>query len=289
MNELNKILLTGASGQLGQEFQSELRDTEFTLMTLTREHADISELEGLEKLSQIVKDFKPDILINCAAYTNVDGAEDEPALAESINANSLAYIENLSSEYSFKILHFSTDYVFDGSGETPWQETDDTFPINVYGLTKMAGEEILLESNSALIIRVSWLYSEYGTNFPKTINQLLQSKDELNIVNDQVSSPTWTKPLVKFVIQNLLCNADLFNGSLYHYADEGECSWYEMAEIINESYNKKINAVSSSEFIQKAKRPRYSKLDNRLAKMNLELESKNWEDNFREFLKLIQH
>jgi dTDP-4-dehydrorhamnose reductase len=135
---------------------------------------------------------------------------------------------------------------------------------------------------------VSWLYSEYGTNFPKTIHRLLSEKSELNIVNDQVSSPTWTKPLVKFVVSNLLCNANLFNGSLYHYSENGEGSWYDMALIINDFHKKKLSAVSSEEFAQLAKRPSYSKLDNSLAKEVLGLNPSSWQENLRTFLKIIQ-
>lgn len=288
MNKKNRILITGASGQLGQEFISYLEHTDFHVKALTRKEADISDPKGLADLENELFHFKPNYLINCAAYTAVDKAEEESVLAESVNADALSSLEHLAQKFDFKILHFSTDYVFDGSADEPWTEGDESFPINIYGLTKRRGEEILLKSDLALIIRVSWLYSEYGSNFPKTINSLLSEKEDLNVVEDQISSPTWTKPLVEFVVNKLLCSADLFDGSLYHYAEEGEGSWYDIASIINEKYGKKLNAVSSKEFIQLAKRPSYSKLDNTLAKEKLGLEPRTWQENLREFLKIIQ-
>jgi dTDP-4-dehydrorhamnose reductase len=288
MNKQKKILITGASGQLGQEFVSYLKQTTFQLKALTREKADISHSLGLADLKDEILLFKPDFLINCAAYTSVDMAEEKGAMAESVNSDALAVIAVMAQELDFKILHFSTDYVFDGSGDEPWSEEDEPFPINIYGLTKREGEVVLLESGLALVLRVSWLYSEFGSNFPKTINRLLGEKDELNIVDDQFSSPTWAKPLVEFAVTKLLCNADLFNGSLYHYSEDGECSWYDVAAVINEKYNKRLNAVSSKEFLQVAKRPAYSKLDNTLAKEKLGLEPNTWQENLKEFLKIIQ-
>jgi len=145
-----------------------------------------------------------------------------------------------------------------------------------------------LASKEALILRVSWLYSEFGSNFPKTIHRLLSEKNELNVVNDQVSSPTWTKPLVSFVVEKVLCNTEQFNGSLYHYSENGEGSWYDIANIINEYHGKPLKAVSSEEFPQKAKRPAYSKLDNTLAKNELGLQPKTWQENLRTYLKIIQ-
>ncbi len=284
----NKILITGAAGQLGQEFVSYLEKTNFQVKALTRKEADFSDSEGLQGLESQLLKFKPDFLINCAAYTAVDKAEEQSALAEFVNADSLATLVYLAQKLDFRILHFSTDYVFDGTGDEPWTEEDEAFPINIYGLTKRNGEELLLDSELTLILRVSWLYSEFGSNFPKTIDRLLGEQEELNIVNDQYSSPTWTKPLVEFVVNNLLCNAELFDGTLYHYSEDGEGSWYDMASIINEKHGKRLNAVSSKEYIQVAKRPAYSKLDNTLAKEKLGLEPKTWQENLKEFLKIIQ-
>lgn len=289
MKENNRILITGASGQLGREFISYFLKTSYKIKGLTRKEVDFSDAQGILNLKKEILTFKPNFLINCAAYTAVDKAEEEIELAQIVNTNSVASIQSLAEELEFKILHFSTDYVFDGSGDEPWSEDDDTFPINVYGLTKRDGEDVLLDSENSLVLRVSWLYSEYGSNFPKTIHRLLGDRDELNVVNDQVSSPTWTKPLVEFVVENLLSKPELFNGALYHYAEDGEGSWYDMALIINEFHKKKINSVSSEEFIQLAKRPSYSKLNNSKAKNILGLRPKTWDENLREFLKIIQN
>lgn len=280
------ILITGASGQLGQEFLRALSKEDFIVHGFTSKELDITDAQALDYKFDLIR---PDFLINCAAYTAVDKAEVEMERCNAVNAQALKNIGNLALEYSVRVLHFSTDYVFDGSGETPWTEEDEAAPVSMYGLTKRKGELALIESEcDSLILRISWLYSEFGSNFPKTIDRLLSEKDQLNVVNDQVSAPTWSKPLVEFVIQNLLCNAELFSGELYHYSEEGEGSWYDMAQIINEKYGKQLHEVGSHEYIQAAKRPAYSKLDNTKAKEKLGLEAAEWQENFREFLKIIQ-
>lgn len=288
MDSKTRILITGSSGQLGQEFLSYFKNTNFIVKALSRNEVDFSKYEEITRLESEISLFRPNFLINCAAYTAVDLAEEQIELAEVVNAKFLNPLGELAEKLNFYILHFSTDYVFDGESNTPYKETDICHPINAYGKTKRAGERILLASARSLTLRVSWLYSEYGTNFPKTIHRLLSEKSELDIVNDQVSSPTWARPLVKFVVSNVLCNANLFKGSLYHYSENGEGSWYDMALIINDFHKKKLSAVSSEEFAQLAKRPSYSKLDNSLAKEVLGLNPSSWQENLRTFLKIIQ-
>jgi len=288
MNTKPRILITGASGQLGQEFMAYFKNSDFNVAGLSREDADFTNAHGFTNLEAHLVKFRPEILINCAAYTAVDKAEVELELAHAINVKLPLKISQLAEKLDFNILHFSTDYVFDGNAKVPYKESDLTEPLSIYGKTKRDGELALLNSQRSLILRVSWLYSEFGSNFPKTIDKLLAEKAELSIVNDQTSSPTWTKPLVKFVVDQLLCNAKLFNGTLYHYAEDGEGSWYDMAQIINEFHRKKLNPVTSDQFPQVAKRPTYSKLDNSLAKKELNLEPDLWQNNLKTFLKIIQ-
>ncbi|HCY45615.1 MAG TPA: NAD(P)-dependent oxidoreductase, partial [Flavobacteriales bacterium] len=188
MNKQKKILITGASGQLGQEFLSYLKQTTFQVKGLTRMEADISHSLGLADLKAEILLFKPDFLINCAAYTAVDMAEEKGVMAESVNSDALAVMAVMAQELDFKILHFSTDYVFDGESDKPYTETDKTNPINVYGKTKLAGEKALqaLMPINAIIIRTSWIYSEYGNNFVKTILRLGREQDEISVVSDQI-------------------------------------------------------------------------------------------------------
>ncbi|MFK7757176.1 MAG: dTDP-4-dehydrorhamnose reductase [Flavobacteriales bacterium] len=286
MSKKKNILITGATGQLGQEFLNLLPLEDFKVKGFSSKELDVTNAHALEVMFQ---NENPDILINCAAYTAVDKAEVEVERCNQVNAQALKVIGNLALEYKVNVLHFSTDYVFGGSGNQPWAEENETAPISIYGATKREGELALLESECrCLILRVSWLYSEFGSNFPKTINRLLSERENLNVVFDQVSSPTWSRPLVEFVIHNLHCNADFFNNKIYHYSEEGQGSWYDMAEIINETHQKELTAVSSHEFIQAAKRPAYSKLDNTLAKSELGLAPDEWQYNLRKFLKIIQ-
>ncbi len=286
MSTRMKIVITGASGQLGSEFQRYFEEKNVDVSAYSSAELDITDIEELE---QVITSVRPDYLINCAAYTAVDKAEEEIERCNAINSHALKFIGNTCHDNEVSVLHFSTDYVFDGASEKSYEERDQTAPINIYGLTKRDGERALIESEcNSLTLRVSWLYSEFGTNFPRTIDRLLSEKDELNIVDDQISSPTWTKPLVEFIGEKLLPHKELFTGELYHYSENGEASWYDIATRINEKHHKHINAVGSAAFLSAAKRPSYSKLNSNLAKEKLDLSVLNWHDYLEQFLKIIQ-
>ncbi|HNQ67069.1 MAG TPA: dTDP-4-dehydrorhamnose reductase [Bacteroidales bacterium] len=258
-----KVVVTGSKGQLGtklKELSLQYKNYEFLFV-------DIEEID-LSSKSQIGKLFenKIDLVINCAAYTAVDKAEDDFKNAELINSLAPAYIAEKCQQNNAKFIHISTDYVFDGLSGTPYKEGSQTNPQSVYGKTKLDGEIKVLSNNpEAIIIRTSWLYSEHGSNFVKTILRLAKEKDELRIVSDQQGSPTYAGDLAETImlIVSKFSDKKEWHPGIYHYSNSGICSWYEFAvEIINISGDKiPIIPVASNEFPSKVKRPAYSVLD----------------------------
>jgi len=277
-----KILVTGANGQLGNEFRKLARSCQDPEFLFT----DIDELDITieDELNKFVEKHPVRFLINCAAYTAVDRAEDEPERAYLLNANAVGIISRICIKHNIQLIHYSTDFVFDGASRKPYVETDIPNPVSVYGKSKLAGEYHLQKSNTGIIIRTSWLYSSFGHNFVKTIIRLAQEKDELRVVNDQMGSPTWAADLAAATLKIIKRHKSRLNQTqygLYHYANEGACSWYEFAkEIIRLAGLKtKINAVTTSEYPSKAVRPSYSVMDKSLIKNWLEIDIPDWKDS----------
>ena len=259
-----RILITGAKGQLGQEIRKKkdlLKEAEFYF-------TDIDELDisNEKEVSDIIRRISPSWLVNCAAYTAVDRAEKEPAEAFAINASAVSNIVT-AAKYAgdMKLIHISSDFVFDGKRQTPYTEDNTTGALSVYGKSKQKGEEYALSYPPATVIRTSWLYSEFGSNFVKTILRLSAERDEINVINDQAGSPTWAADLATAVIKIISDSEENENNyipGLYHYSNEGSCSWHEFAEEIKriQMSDLKINAVSTAEYPLPAKRPAYSVL-----------------------------
>jgi dTDP-4-dehydrorhamnose reductase len=256
----NTILVTGANGQLGME-----------LAVLSKEHPDFQwiftdrstiDLANLENIESKLASYSADILINCAAYTAVDKAESEVDLADQINHLAVGKLSDWCFRNTCKFIHISTDYVFDGTSSVALREDAATAPLNVYGQTKRAGEELCLVNNpDAIILRTSWVYSEFGNNFVKTMKKLMHEREELNIVNDQIGSPTYANDLARAIIQ--IIQQERWHAGIYHYSNEGELSWFEFAVKIKELLGStcKLNGIPTEAYPTPAKRPKFSLLD----------------------------
>lgn len=277
------VLITGANGQLGHCFQAiseNFSDINFTFVSS-------SEL-NITNASDVETFFKNgtfDYCINCAAYTKVDLAEKEEDKAFLINAESVQHIANACKNNNVVLIHVSTDFVFDGSKNTPYLETDSPNPINVYGHSKLKGEafiQSILENH--FIIRTSWVYSEFGHNFMKTMLKLASEKDHLNIVDDQIGSPTYAKDLAEFIIKIIKSNSRDFG--IYNFSNSGETSWYEFAKTIFElkGLNVDVFPINSSEYITFATRPKYSVLNTTKAEQTFNFKIRNWKTALKEVL-----
>ena len=279
---MDNLLITGSKGQLGLELANLQSDfSNYTFFFTDKESLNIS---NFEIVSTFVLKNKITIIINCAAYTNVDSAEDEPDLANEINHLAVKNLAEIASKNSIKLIHISTDYVFDGTSENPYAEEAIPKPQNSYGTTKLKGEKALskVNPNNSIIIRTSWLYSIFGKNFVKTILKLGKEKDSISVVSDQIGSPTNAQDLAKTILQILpFLKSD--GVQLYHYANSGECSWFQFAEeIINISEsNCKVMATSSLTFNSKAKRPNFSLLDTKKIKDTFQLSIPHWKDSLK--------
>lgn len=255
-----RILITGANGQLGWEFlqcQAELQGYDVTYADRSR--MDFSRSESIIHFLSTQPRF--DYIINCAAYTQVDRAETESELAYQINAKAVEILAQYCSREQATLVHFSTDYVFNGQSSTPYKIDHEIAPVNLYGKSKREGEVAALRHAQSYVIRTSWVYSTHGHNFVKTMLRLASEKPALNIVQDQLGSPTYAADLASAVIA--LIKSPMQQYGIYHYANAGSCSWYEFAQKIFEIKNIQIpvTPVDSTAFPTPAKRPAYSVLD----------------------------
>ncbi len=291
-----RILLIGSKGQLGTQFSKTLKSgkTELGIIDSCLENAvifevDVAELDitDISATSEYFKKNNFDIVINCAAYTNVDACETEKEIAFHVNALGPRNLAIMSSTYNFKFVHISTDYVFSGDSLEPYTEWDICNPQSIYGKTKYLGENYVKEfSNKYFIFRTSWLYGYFGNNFVKTIIKLAKEKGELKVVNDQRGNPTNCIDLVHHVIKAMI--TDQFG--IYHCTGNGECSWYDFAcKIVEFSrINCKILPCSTSEFPRPAKRPVLSSLDNMMLRCTVGDEMRNWEDALKNYIENLE-
>lgn len=251
------VLVTGANGQLGSELR--LLATGDYLFT------DIAELDITDEgaVAEFVERNAIDTIINCAAYTNVERAEEESDAAERVNTTAVAILARVAKRYNARLIHISTDYVFGGERfNVPIKESATPAPLGVYGSTKLMGERAILESGcSYVIIRTSWLYSCYGNNFVKTILRLASEREELRVVNDQIGSPTYASDLARVVVH--VCENEVLDDGIYHYSNRGAISWYDFARAIVEigGVECRIRSCTTAEYGAKAPRPVYSVLD----------------------------
>lgn len=270
-----KVLVTGANGQLGYDVIKRLDSEGIEFLGTDRESLDIT---NEEQVKSVICDFNPDVVIHCAAYTAVDKAEDEKELCYSVNVLGTSYIAQACKVINAKMVYISTDYVFDGEGDKPFEVTDKPNPINYYGQTKYDGElEVQKLINKYFIVRISWVFGSNGNNFVKTMLRLGKEKDEISVVADQIGSPTYTYDLAKLLIE--IIRTDKFG--VYHATNEGYCSWYEFAcEIFKQAgVNVKVNPIKTEDYPTKARRPKNS----RLYKSPL-IELENWEDALKHYI-----
>lgn len=286
---MNKILVTGANGQLGNELrQLTEKYKNFNFLFTDVEELDITDLPAIDSF---VETNKVDLIINAAAYTNVDKAEEDYDTALLINATAVGHLTKIATKYNIPLIHISTDYVFDGKNYIPYTEADKTNPLSAYGKTKLLGEKEALKHDKSLIIRTSWLYSSFGNNFVKTILRL-SDKPEIKVVFDQIGTPTYAADLAFAILQiakQILSNNDAKYG-IYHYSNEGVCSWYDFAQMIIQLTQKstKIIAVRSDMFPRPAPRPSYSVLDKAKIKQQFGIEIPFWLDSLKKCLQKLE-
>ena len=281
---MKRILITGANGQLGQSIAEMSKNhKEIECFFVTRNELDIT---NEDLVNHYFDDKSFDFVINCAAYTAVDKAEDDQENAFLVNAKATEFLAKISNVKNIPFIHVSTDYVFDGTESVPRLETDQTNPIGVYGQTKLDGENLALANNpKTIILRTAWVYSRFGNNFVKTMLRLFNDKDSISVVADQIGSPTNAIDLANAILE-IVSKDELVYG-IYNYSNEGECSWFEFAQKIKEFSGSsiEINPVPTSAYPTKAKRPAYSLLDKSKIKEVYQLEIPAWEDSLKEELK----
>jgi len=273
-----KILVTGANGQLGKELQQRAPAfPQYEFIFLSR--ADLP-IHHFELVRHFFEGYHPHYLINCAAYTAVDRAEQEKEKAFQVNGEAVGVLAAICKEQHCRFIHISTDYVFDGASLVPYKEVSPTNPQSVYGSSKLQGEQQALQFNpDSLIIRTSWVYSEFGKNFVKTMLKLLHEKKEINVVNDQFGSPTYAADLAEAILQ--IIRSDTWHPGIYHYSNEGIINWFEFASAIKEmsACACTINPIPGSAYPTLAKRPAYSVLDTSKIRKVYPVEIKNWKES----------
>ena len=283
-----KILVTGANGQLGSELRFlSLNNNQHEWIFTDIHELDLSDLKNLD--SNISK-ISPSLIINCAAYTSVDKAESENKLANILNFKAVDLMSKWSSNNSKKFIHISTDYVFDGNSKIPLKEDELTAPINVYGSSKLKGEEICLKNDiNSIILRTSWVYSSYGNNFVKIMRNLMLKKNIISVVNDQIGSPTYAADLAKAILE--IVNNNQWIPGLYHYSNEGEISWYDFANDIKHffNYETQIDGISTKDYPTVAKRPKYSLLDKTKIKETYNIKVPFYKDSLKKCIKILQN
>ena len=283
------ILVTGANGQLGCEMRR-LGAVSPNNYIFT----DVAELDitNADAVMHVARHYSIDAIVNCAAYTNVDKAESDEATAELINATAVANLAAAMKEVGGTLFHVSTDYVFGSEGNTPRTEDMSLNPLGVYGRTKLHGEQAILESGcKALIFRTAWLYSEFGNNFLKTMMRLTAEKEQLNVVFDQVGTPTYAGDLALAIFSIIEAGVYEGNEGVYHFSNEGVCSWYDFAvEIAAVAGNTgcRINPCHSSEFPSPVKRPPYSVLDKTKIKATFDIDIPHWRESMEYCIKRIK-
>jgi len=272
-----KVLVTGANGQLGYDVIKRLDSEGIEYLGTDRKSLDI---KNEEQVKRVISDYNPDVVIHCAAYTAVDRAEDERELCYEVNVLGTRYIAEACKEIDAKMVYISTDYVFDGEADQPFEVTDKPNPINYYGKTKYEGElEVQKHLDKYFVVRISWVFGNNGNNFVKTMLRLGKERDEISVVADQIGSPTYTYDLANVLIG--MIKTDKFG--IYHATNEGYCSWYDFAcEIFKQAgMDVKVNPIKTEDYPTKAKRPKNSRLSK-----NALTELENWVDALKHYIKI---
>ncbi|TJZ60101.1 dTDP-4-dehydrorhamnose reductase [Sphingobacterium olei] len=278
-----KILVTGAFGQLGSEIRElSVNYPHDTFVFVDREEMP---LDNVEIVAEVLNDIRPDIIISGGAYTAVDKAESESELVDIINHRAVGVMADWTAKNNKKLIHISTDYVFQGDCRIPLKEDEPTDPINVYGLTKQRGEQAIIESGAdAIIIRTAWVYSTYGANFVKTMIRLMTEKEEISVIDDQVGSPTYARDLAKTILD--IIHSSKWQKGIYHFSNEGRISWFDFAVAIREikGLDCKITAIPTTAYPTPAARPKFSLLDKSKIKDTFGAVVPDWKDSLEEML-----
>lgn len=280
-----KVLVTGVNGQLGYELVKELNNKGYTnILAVDKDEMDITNKDMVNK---VIKNYHPDVIFHCAAWTAVDKAEDEKKACYNVNVNGTKYISEAAKEIDAKLIYISTDYVFDGSKEGLYEIDDEVNPKSVYGETKYEGEQLVRQNNlKHFIVRISWVFGVNGNNFIKTMLKLAETRNELTVVADQFGSPTYTVDLAKLLVEM----SETEKYGTYHANNEGYCNWAEFAEYIFKVNDKEVNVkhITSEEYPQKAYRPRNSKLSKQSLDDNGFNRLPSWEDAVERYSKELK-
>ena len=302
MPKIKTILVTGSNGQLGQSIKSiSSQNPEYQFTFIDQDEMDLSQPESI---SHYFQQNQFDLIINCAAYTAVDRAEEESEIADAINHLAVKQLAEITQQHNLMLIHIGTDYVYDGTAHKPYQEKNQTNPQNIYGISKLKGEQAIQTiSPNAIIIRTSWVYSEFGNNFVKTMLRLGQEREQLNVIFDQVGSPTYAKDLAHCILQIVALSEndqgvflhdenqdDTNNVPVYHFSNEGVCSWYDFAKAIFELTNTPcaVNPIETKDYPTPAKRPHYSVLNKSKIKQAYNLNIPYWKDSLYTCIKKLQ-
>ncbi len=275
-----KILVTGSKGQLGSSLRR-VFDNDPAIDATYTDH-DTLDITDRDAVYRFLGDNKFDIVVNCAAYTAVDKAESDEILASALNTGAVGNLAEAAVKNGTRVIHISTDYVFSGQGCRPYEENDEPYPQSIYGRTKLEGEALLTSfCQNALIIRTAWLYSEFGGNFVKTMLRLAETRPEINVVADQIGTPTYAGDLAEAI--HRIVSSGEWKPGIYHFTDEGVASWYDFTKAIFEIAGRdvKVNPIKTSEYPTQAKRPLYSVLSKKKIKKAFGLEIPYWRDSLK--------
>ena len=284
---ITTILITGSHGQLGNEMQqAAARFPAFRFI-----YTDVEDLDICDKaaLDAFVKANDVNVIVNCAAYTAVDKAEDDVELCYKINAEAVRNIGEVAHQNGLKVVHVSTDYVFDGTNYMPYSEDQDVSPNTVYGKSKLAGEQALMETcEQAVILRTAWLYSSFGNNFVKTMIKLGTERDSLNVIFDQIGTPTYAADLGDTILKIL--SHETFSPGMYHFSDEGVCSWYDFTKTIHRiaGITCDVRPIETIDYPARTPRPHYSVLNKAKIKATYGITIPHWEESLERCMKILQ-
>ncbi len=284
---MSNVLVTGSKGQVGSELNALASEFSYDFFFTDRDSLDITNEQSIRNFIEI---HNIETIINCAAYTAVDKAESEEEIADAINHKAVKFLAQISKERNIKFIHISTDYVFDGKNYKPYIEADSTSPTSVYGRTKLDAEKAIQKINpkNSIIIRTSWIYSSFGSNFVKTMLRLGNERDELGVIFDQVGTPTYARDLAKTILE-ILPNIKNDNVEIYNYSNEGVLSWYDFAKEIMRMAKRdcKINPIETKDYPTPASRPHCSLLNKSKIKQEFNITIPYWKDSLDECLKTM--
>ncbi|MDR0811731.1 MAG: dTDP-4-dehydrorhamnose reductase [Paludibacter sp.] len=284
---MQKILITGSNGQLGNEMRvisAQYADYQYFF-------TDVAELDITDKaaIEKIVAENKIDFIVNCAAYTAVDKAESDLDFCYKLNRDAVKNLGEAAAKYGARIIHVSTDYVFDGTNHLPYTEEDTVCPLGVYGKSKFAGEEVLRAAcDDVIIIRTAWLYSSFGNNFVKTMLRLGKERDTLNVVFDQIGSPTYAADLAQAIMSIIISNN--WQSGVYHFSNEGVCSWYDFTKAIHRlaKIQCHVSPIESRDYPAPTRRPNFSVLNKAKIKTIYKIEIPHWEESLGKCLEILE-